>query len=956
MDRETGVITPILSDSTRSSAQMGPVVALHEDDEENLWLGTRWSGLFRLDRASAALTHYAYTLGDSTSLGRANVTTLYSSPSEPDVLWIGTEGSGLLRFDRASETFSRYYPIPGNTSTLGGGYVTSLYEDARGRLWIGTRRGGLNRFDRRSETFVRFTAYNSGLPDNNISCILGDDSRHLWMGTGQGLTRFDPETELFYTYGPRHGVRAAPFVTTACGGQADTLVFGGTNGFVAFRPDAVRTAVSAPPVVLTDLHLAGQPVGPSSEGSLHAPLHETQAIQLSHDEHTFSFGFAALNYRDPEANQYSYLLEGYDDTWREVGTQRRARYHRVPPGEYVFRVRAANSDGVWNTDGASVRVTVLPPWWRTAWAYLLYGLLLAGGVFAVDRIQRRRVIERERKRAAIREAEIRAETAEVQARVAEDHAQKLEELDEAKSRFFANVSHEFRTPLTLLLGPIQDALAGRTDGLARPQLAAMHRNARRLLELINQLLDLARVETGSMQLHRQPVDLVALLRGITIAFAAQADRERIALSFHSETDRVPAFIDPDKIEKVLFNLLSNAFKFTPSGQKVRIHLQTVEGPSGEQAEIVVKDTGQGIPPDQLAHIFDRFFQGGDASTREQTGTGIGLALAKEFVELHGGQIEAESDPGFGTTFTVRVPLDQNRLAPEDISHPSDEKSVEIAFRTEDSTDPIVDPDEDENESDPGRDTETSTAACVLIVEDNADVRSYVRRLLTPRYRVVEAQDGNEGLEAVKLHHPDLVIADVMMPRRSGFDLCRDLKADEALSHLPVVLLTAKADRESRHEGLEVGADAYLAKPFDAEELLLRVENLIELRSQLRARYSDTVVVQPTEVEVSSRDAAFLEHIHEVVEEHLDDPSFGVERLAQEVNLSTRQLQRRLRTTTDLSAAAFIRKMRLERAAQLLEQDAGLVSQIAYRVGYQNADAFSRVFRQVFGVPPSEYTD
>lgn len=955
MDRETGMITPIITDSARSGARMGPVVAVHEDDEDTLWLGTRWSGLFRLDRATGALTHYAYQQGDSTNRNHASVTTLHRSSSTPDVLWVGTEGSGLYRFDRQLETFTRYRPLPGDPTSLGGGYVTSMYEDARGRLWVGTRRGGLNRFDRTSETFVRFTAYNSGLPDNNISCLLGDDSGQLWMGTGRGLTRFNSETELFYTYGPEHGVRAAPFVTGACGDHADTLVFGGTNGFVAFDPDAVRTEVSAPPVVLTGLYLAGQPVGPSSEGPLYTPLHEAEAIRLTHDEHTFSFGFAALDYRDPEANQYAYLLEGYDDRWREAGRQRQARYHRVPPGEYVFRVRAANSDGVWNENGASVRVTVLPPWWHTTWAYVLYGLVLAGGIFAVDRIQRRRLIERERKRATIREAEIRAETAEVQAYVAEEHAQKLEELDEAKSRFFANVSHEFRTPLTLLLGPIQDVLAGTTDGLSRLQLVAMHRNAHRLLELINQLLDLARVETGSMQLHRHPVDVVALLRGITIAFSAQADRERIALSFHSEADRVPAFIDPDKIEKVIFNLLSNAFKFTPSGQKVRIHLQIVDSPSGTQAEIVVKDTGQGIPPEKLAHIFDRFFQVGDAANREQASTGIGLALAKEFVELHDGQIEAESEPGFGTTFTVRVPLEQDRLAPEEALHAPRAESFEVASDIEGSG-PIDEPDAGAPES--VRDTEAASPsdACVLIVEDNADVRSYVQRLLTPHYRVVEARDGDEGFNAVQQHQPDLVIADVMMPRRSGFDLCRDLKADEALSHLPVVLLTAKADRASRRDGLEAGADAYLAKPFDAEELLLRVENLIALRRQLRTRYSDTVVVQPTEVEVSSRDAAFLERVRAVVEEHLDDPTFGVERLAAAMNLSTRQLQRRLRTTTDLSAAAFIRKMRLERAAQLLEQDAGLVSQIAYRVGYQNADAFSRVFRQVFGVPPSEYPD
>lgn len=997
-DPATGQYTHYTPDPRGSnSLSDNEVEALYQDRKGTLWIGTQDGGLDRFDPATETFTHYRHEEGNPASLASNEVRALYRdregelwvgtadglSRYEPSTktftnytrdgddlggliseavytitedqeenLWIGTEG-GLCRFDDATDAFTCYKYDPKNAGSLSYGWVTSLYEDQQGILWIGTYGGGLNRFDPRSERFTHFTERNSALPDNVVYCILGDPAGRLWMSTNRGLSRFDPVQESFKTYDTSDGLQSEEFSRGACHqGPEGRLYFGGINGFNAFYPGEISDNPHPPNVALTDFKLFNQSVEPGSDAPLQKPIDETTDITLSHWQDDVSFDYVGLHFSNPAKNRYAYMLEPYDETWREVGPQRRATYTNLDPGEYVFRVKAANSDGVWNEEGTLMRVRILPPWWRTWWAYIVYGLLLIGGVFVVDRIQRRRLIERERNRAEVREAEIRAETAELQAEIAEEHAQKLEALDEAKSRFVANVSHEFRTPLTLLLGPIQDALSGRVDELSRFQLAAMQRNAERLLGLINQLLDLARVETGSMQLHREPVDLVALLRNVTIAFAARAERERITLSFRAEMERLPAFIDPDKVEKVVFNLLSNAFKFTPSGQKVRIQLRSREGPSVTQAEMIVKDTGQGIPPEKLDHIFDRFFQGDDASSGGYAGTGIGLALAKEFVELHDGQIEAESEQGFGTTFTVRVPLEQDRIASENVPLAPDEEQVEGASGAEGGTEAgrtLTD------DPEPIGDTDAEpTGACVLIVEDNPDVRSYVRGLLTPRYRVVEARDGDEGFVAAQAHRPDLVIADVMMPRRSGFDLCQDLKSDEELNHIPVVLLTAKADQESRREGFETGADAYLSKPFDAEELLLRVENLIELRRQLRTRYSDIVVVRPTEVEVSSREAAFLERVREVVEEHLDDPGFGVERLAGEVNLSPRQLQRRLRDTTDLSAAAFMRKMRLERAAQLLEQDAGMVSQIAYQIGYQNADAFSRVFREVYGVPPSEY--
>lgn len=532
-----------------------------------------------------------------------------------------------------------------------------------------------------------------------------------------------------------------------------------------------------------------------------------------------------------------------------------------------------------------------------------------------------------------------------------DVAQQMQAL---KTRFFADLSHEFRTPLTLILGPLQDALRGaygQAQHLPGEMLPVMHKHAARLKHLIDQLLDLTKIEAGRMTLRASEHDASAFVCDLVQSFAPAAERKQINLQF-STTDEAttPLYFEPDKLEKIIANLLSNALKFTPAGGTIRVRVFPI---GDAEVGIAVRDNGPGIPHEAQAHLFDRFYQIDGAST-EQQGTGIGLALTKELVELHGGSITVESEPGFGATFTVCLPRGHEHLREEDLARKGREGEREKGRKNEDGGmggwegERNVWLEEGEDEDD------ALDESKILVVEDNEDVRAYVSSHLARRYIVLEAGDGAEGLAMARVEKPDLILSDVMMPKMDGYDLCRALKADDALNHIPIILLTARAEDEDRLEGLGLGADAYLSKPFNAEELLIRVENLIEIRRLLRQRFSEEVILKPHNIAVPSADAAFLERVQSFVEEHMGDRDFDVARVADEVGVSPRQLRRKIRAITGLSPSGYVRTLRLQRAAQLLEKQVGGVSETAYMVGFDDAKYFSRLFKQVYGTLPSQY--
>ncbi len=945
---------------------------VYEDEETGLWV-TCQSVLAKFDRAGARFTKYR-----DAHAGISSFECMLRDRNK--ILWLGWNG-GLARFDPAATSFRYFRNNPADRNSLSFNSVYSLCLDPRAPekyLWIGTGGGGLNRLDLQTEKFIHFTE-SDGLPNNVIYAILPDASGNLWMSTNKGISQLlldeDSSTPRFKNYDVSDGLQSNEFNRAGFGmSRSGEIFFGGINGLNSFFPAEIKGNPHAPPVVFTDFKLFYKSISWRDKNSpLTQAIATTPAITLTHAQNVFTVEFAALDFTAPERNRYAYRLENFNRDWIETGTERTATFINLPPGKYVLRVKGSNNDGVWSAEAASLKIIITPPWWQTWWAYLLYASFAIATLVTIYKTRVRYL----KKRAAALEATVVERTAEVVAQKQriekqnaqlETQAEKLTELDHMKSRFFANLSHEFRTPLTLILGPVEQALQETPEGKARSRLRLAHTNAQRLLGLINQLLDLSKLESGKMQLRAAEGDLVAFLQNLAVAFAPLAERKRIALRFASTEKKLLVYFDRDKAEKIFNNLLSNAIKFTPEGGEVSVQLSVNSNQLPLNTDhwslitdhwilVTIKDTGIGIPADKLPHVFDRFYQVDASPTREYEGTGIGLALVKELVELHRGEVSVTSAEGKGSTFTVRLPLGKDHLAPEEVLEISEQYSVGSDQSSVISEHEAMTPSL-QNSNAPSIQKsitpEIQERDLVLIVEDNAEMRRYVRQELEPAYRVLEAANGEEGLAAALEAIPDVVISDVMMPKMNGYELCSRLKTDERTSHIPVILLTAKADRLDKLAGLETGADDYLGKPFDRQELVARVKNLIALRRKLRERFARQLTLKPSEVAVESRDEAFLKKVMTVIEERMGEEGFEMETLCRSVGMSRAQLQRKLKALVNQSPMELVRSMRLERAADLLRQNAGSIAEIAYQVGFSSQAHFTRSFHEHFGAPPSEF--
>jgi signal transduction histidine kinase/ligand-binding sensor domain-containing protein/DNA-binding response OmpR family regulator len=923
------------------------VMCVHERKNGEIWVGTENGGLHQFNPQAKSFKRYFNDPNNPKSLSDNSVYCILEDQSE--VLWLGTCG-GLNKFDRENEEFKYYNHEPGNPSSLSHDHVRSIHQGQQSNiLWIGTS-NGLNKFDPSKEIFIRY-GENDGLPDGLIHGILEDNDRNLWLSTHKGLSRFDPKTETFRNYDASDGLQRNEFNGGAYFKSPRTgeMFFGGVNGFNSFFPENIKDNPYIPQMAITDFQLSNKSI-PTCTLPLTKSITETKEIILSHEDHVFSFEFTALHFACPHKNQYAYKMDGLDKDWNYIGTRRFTTFTNLSPGEYVFRVKGSNCDGIWNEEGRSIKIIVTPPWWKTWWAYLIYFILFSGITFSIIRF-------------SINRSLLKGELA-----LKQEHAEKLEDLDRMKSRFFANISHEFRTPLTLILGPLEKLLSETIDKRLVKQYRVMLRSGRRLLRLINQLLDHSKMESGSMSLKASPENIVKLIRSTVLFFSSMAERRKIELKFSASQDSIEAYVDRDKLEKIMSNLLSNAFKFTPEGGKIYVTVSMANDESISQpypikwsknwnkdfVEIVVADTGTGIPPDRIDKIFDRFFQVEDASTRTHEGTGIGLALTKELVEIHHGEICVESQisdepDAQGTTFFIRLPLGKAHLKDQEIVEISHISSVDEKTSFE-----LEKPEFEEISQITPEIHLKKGAEIILIVEDNQDVRDYIREFLETSYQIIDAKDGLEGFEIATEKIPDLIVSDVMMPRMDGFEFCSKIKTDERTSHIPVILLTARASGDSKVEGLETGADDYLTKPFDVRELQVRIKNLIEGRRKLRERFSHEITLQPKDVAITSMDQQFLQRAMDIVEKHIADAEFTTDTLAWEVGLSRMQLNRKLQALTDQPSCGFIRMLRLKRAAQLLQQSAGTVTEIAYDVGFNSLSHFAKAFREQFGQSPSEY--
>jgi len=945
-----------------SGLRQKEVYAVFEDRDGKIWIATENYFSQLVDVENGRFRHFRYR---QTPPNNELIRPIIYQDAKGR-FWLGAK-DGLLCFDLDTKSFQTYRNDPRQPTSLSNNEIKSICPDPQhpdSILWLGTAGGGLNCFDLENKTFRHYTE-RDGLPNNTVYGILPDGEGSLWLSTNKGLSRFNRVTGAFRNYDVRDGLQSNEFNTGAYyKSKSGEMFWGGISGLNYFYPADMVDNPHAPAMAITRCKILNQSASrQDSTAVFHKTIFETSALTLSHRDNIITFEFAALDFSTPEKNQYAYKMENFDKDWIHAGTARSATYSNLPPGEYIFRVKGSNNDGVWNKTGASVKLTITPPWWKTWWAYTLYVLLFTSLLYLARRYELNRL--RLKNRLQIEHVE----------------TAKLREVDQMKSRFFANISHEFRTPLTLILGQIDSVLGSIVERENQSKLEVASRNARRLQRLINQLLDLSKLEAGSMALKTTRANLVSFLKSLMASFEHLAEQKGITLQFHSTRTEIALDYDPEKLEKVFYNLLSNAFKFTSQGGKIFVTVTTEEKTARKDAEtqrirkelswrnlgdfvparrddnnfveISVKDSGGGIALEHLPHVFDRFYQAdtSTSSVRNYEGTGIGLALAKELVELHRGEISVTSEVGKGSEFVVKLPL--SSVFSEQLSVNSNQYSVAndqeqfIDPGIQQSINPKIQPSLDPS-------IQPSTEEIVLFVEDSADIRTYVREQLQSVYRVIEAADGEEGLAQAREAIPDLIITDVMMPKMDGYQMSRELKHDDKTSHIPIIMLTAKAALDDKIAGLETGVDDYLLKPFSAKELLARVRNLISLRRQLRKRFSTATVIKTTEVAATSVDEAFLQRVLAAIEAHISDEHFGVEELAQAVNMSSSQINRKLHGLIDQPASQLIRSMRLQRAADLLKQNTGTVAEIAYQVGFSDQAHFARSFKKQFGCAPSEF--
>jgi signal transduction histidine kinase/ligand-binding sensor domain-containing protein/DNA-binding response OmpR family regulator len=1000
VDRRAASFRPVHLEGMREQGNR-IVFSIREDAHGMLWLGTG-AGLVRMDPHTFRQDLFPTGLTDSGGSTEPRVCAVYPDGDEVWVLtpntlalfhpqtgqfehyrynqdplddfldpsfpffcpaagggfWVGTR-DGLHHFDTTTRRFSHI---------MGKGEEGLLFHHVKAVLpdpdnpdsvlWIATGGGGISRLDLSGGSITHYHE-GDGLANNMVYGILPDQQGRFWISTNHGLSSFDPGSATFTNYSVSDGLQSNEFNSGAFyRAPSGEMFFGGINGYNQFFPSRIRHKERMVPVVITGFKVLSEMDG--EEERLWAWLSGSGKISLAGTQNSFIVEFAALDYAAPYKNRFAYSMTTKGEHWIYLGKERRVTFTNMKPGNYTLKVRGTNNDGLWSDQVALASIVIRPPWWRSPWLLATY-LVLGLGLFA--RL-RRYELSRIRLRNDMNIARIETE--------------KLKELDHLKSRFFANISHEFRTPLTLIKGPIEQMLEQTGDVRQKKTLGIMHDNTNRLLQLINQLLDLSRMESGNLRLHAGPGDLNGLLHRVVMSFATLAGQKNIGLHLEAgpelqETSFVSRFyFDADILEKILNNLLSNAMKFTPAGGRITVRaclLPTgrhkaagVNGAKHEgMLEVSVADTGIGIPAGKLPYIYDRFYQVDNRLNREHEGSGVGLAYVKELVKTHHGSIAVKSEPGRGTVFGLRFPLGADHFSANELvvkggggdteNDGSGSQAPGTAFHAKES--PLEAPGHELTR--PGKEPAPSDGdkPLVLIVEDHPDMMLYIRDSLGTGYHVEGAGQAMLGLKRAGEVMPDLVVSDVMMPGMDGFALCEQLKTNDKTSHIPVILLTALAAEADRINGLENGADDYLVKPFNPRELRARVKNLIEGRKALQARFSGQAIIWPEEASVNSRSKAFIDKVVGVIGRNIGNEFFSVEALCGETGMSQSQLHRKLKALTGQSPVTLIRSIRLHRAMTLIEQDAGSISEIAYMVGFSDPGYFTRAFKALFGKRPSD---
>ncbi len=900
-----------------------------EDSSHRLWIGTLDGGLNLLEPNTHKFIHYK---ADGSSAIHSN----YISglvEDENKNLWISTS-YGIDVLMNKTQKFQYYSNSQQTSNSLIHNNVTNLMEDSRHLFWIATR-GGLSILDKSKNQFINLRK-EDGLPDNAILDILEDDNHNMWVSTPNGLSNIILSYQnnklnfQFENYDETDGLQGRAFNENASlKTKTGELIFGGPHGFNIFKPSVIKSNKSTPVLVLTDFQVFNKSVnaGDSLDRRiiLTKAISETKNITLNYNESAFSIEFADLNLFNPGKVKLEYMLEGFDKGWTISDNHiRKATYTNLDPGEYVFKVKWVGKKISSDENPLKLAISIRPPYWKTTWAYLIYILSFVTALFyirhrGIQKIEMKYALERER-----------------------EAAHRMHELDMMKIKFFTNVSHEFRTPLALIMAPVDKIIKQTEEPEQKRQLQMINRNARRLLNMVNQLLDFRKMEVQELKLHARKGDIVNFIQEISYSFSDVAEKKNIVFVFDSEIESFEINFDHDKIERIIFNLLSNAFKFTPERGHVSVLLTLNEKISKAQfIEIKVIDTGIGIPLNKQEKIFERFFQNDVPGSMVNQGSGIGLAITKEFVKLHNGEISVDSEPEMGSCFTVLFPVN----IPSELTERSKFVQQVGENQTLDSSYVKVLPSDD---------TRIHKKNTVLIVEDNEDFRFYLKDNLIEHFNIFEAANGKEGWQKTLALHPNLVVSDISMPEMNGIDLCRKIRNDKRTSHIPVVLLTALTGEEQQLQGLETGANDYMTKPFNFEILLSKLKNILTIQADMRKTYQKQVEVKPTELIVESVDSVFIKKVLHLIEKNIANPDFSVEELSGEMYVSRGTLYKKILALTGKTPVELIRSVRLKRAAQLLTGGQLTISQISYKVGFKSQKYFVRSFKAEFNCVPSAY--
>jgi signal transduction histidine kinase/ligand-binding sensor domain-containing protein/DNA-binding response OmpR family regulator len=900
LNRQTGEFTPykILESNTFSTIPY-PVIRMHEDREGSLWLGTWSGGIIRLSRDKKTVKRYSFSNSSQQSFYNS-VFALHEDIN--GTIWVGVFQGGLFQYDARSDSFLPHLEKYG---------ATSILEDSTGTFWIGTTSSGLLHYNANVGILEQFTT-EDGLPSNTINGILADENGVFWLSTGNGIAKFEPTTRRSTNYSISDGLSFTSFNHTSAFKSIDgQLFFGGDGGLVSFYPNQIKGNPYPPDVVLSGLQIAGQAFNLQNYKNNPYSL-----IKLSHKQNDLTFDYVGLHFTDPSKNVYKYRMKPYDSDWIDVGTQRTARYTNLDPGHYTFQVIARSSDGLWNEEGASLQFYIRPPWWTRWWAYGLFTAFLLGITYWLYRIQLSR-------------------------KLALAESKRLKEIDQLKSSLYTNITHEFRTPLTVILG-MTDTLRSKAEDQhwkdAAQALEMIQRNGKGLLQLINEMLDLAKLEGGHLELELLQSDVIPFIRYLSESFQSIANEKLINLKVNAEIEQLIMDFDAAKLATIVSNLLSNAIKFTPESGIIMVHLNKISLAGQDHFSLKIKDNGIGLHEEEALHVFDRFYQADHSSTRQTEGTGIGLALTKELVELMQGTIAVKSEAGLGSEFTVHIPV--TTQAPK-VS--TDQESLAIVEPPIPNEETVI------TGKNPALDL-----PLVLIIEDNRDVANYLKIALEHKYQCLHAPNGETGLAMAYEEIPDIIICDVMMPGMDGYEVCATLKADVRSDHIPIIMLTAKVEVEDRLTGLSKGADAYLAKPFEKAELMIRLDKLLEIRQRLQQKYS-LCFFSGEHQNLPQKDTieSFLVKAEKAILEHLEEEDFSVDQLADAICLSRSQVHRKIKALTGHSTSIYIRLIRLQKAKELLTSEDINIAEVAYRVGFKSPVYFSQIFKQTFGKSPTE---